>query len=194
MLDRKNFLIKERVGFLKLVGTYDILDPATGSALGTATENISGLLQALRLVISKRMLPTTIEICAGASTSPVLTIKRTGFLRPTVRVLDAAGKVLGSFKGKIFSIGGGFFLLDAGGQQIGEVKGDWKGWNFRFLNATGAELGTVTKKWAGIGKELFTTADNYMIALNEGARIAPETGALLLAAGLALDTIYKERK
>lgn len=194
MLDRKTYLVKERVAFLKLVDTWDILDPTTGSALGSATENVSGFMKALRLVINKRMLPTAIEIRTGETFPPVLTIKRSGFFRPDVQVLDAKGNVLGSFKGKFFSIGGGFFLRDASGRQIGEVKGDWKGWNFKFLNESGAELGTVTKKWAGLGKELFTSADNYVIALNASAKLAPETSALLLAAGLAIDTIYKEKK
>jgi len=54
------------------------------------------------------------------------------------------------------------------------------------------EIGTITKKWAGIGKELFTSADNYIIALNDEP--APAKAMLLLAAGLAVDTVFKERK
>ena len=53
------------------------------------------------------------------------------------------------------------------------------------------EIGNITKKWAGIGKELFTSADNYIIALNHEP--APEKAILLLAAGLAVDTVYKEK-
>lgn len=53
------------------------------------------------------------------------------------------------------------------------------------------EIGTITKKWAGIGKELFTSADNYIISLSQESD--PVLAALLLAAGLAVDTIYKER-
>ena len=70
------------------------------------------------------------------------------------------------------------------------MKGDWKGWNFRFLVASEREIGTITKKWAGIGKELFTSADNYIVSFTE----APDPGkaVLLLAAGLAVDTVYKE--
>ena len=69
------------------------------------------------------------------------------------------------------------------------MKGDWKGWNFRLLNKAERELGTITKKWAGIGKELFTSADNYIVAFRGSA---PAQAILLLAAGLAVDTIYKE--
>ena len=42
-----------------------------------------------------------------------------------------------------------------------------------------------------IGKELFTSADNYIISLNEEP--TPADAVLLLAAGLAVDTVYKER-
>ena len=78
-------------------------------------------------------------------------------------------------------------------QPVAEIKGDWKGWNFRFLTPEGNEIGKVTKKWAGLGKELFTSADNYIIALNETAAIRPDAAPLLLAAGLAIDTVFKEK-
>jgi hypothetical protein len=44
-----------------------------------------------------------------------------------------------------------------------------------------------------MGKELFTTADNYMISLASDAAGPPETAALLLAAGLAIDIVFKEK-
>ena len=55
-------------------------------------------------------------------------------------------------------------------------------------------LGTVTKKWAGIGRELFTSADNYMIALSDASQANPGVAALLLAAGLAIDIVFKEKE
>jgi uncharacterized protein YxjI len=48
----------------------------------------------------------------------------------------------------------------------------------------------VTKKWAGLAKEIFTSADNYVIHLAPGQ--PQEAVALLLAAGIAIDTVYKE--
>lgn len=70
------------------------------------------------------------------------------------------------------------------------MQGDWKGWNFRFLSGN-TELGVVTKKWGGLGKELFTTADNYIISLAGAPN--PAVATLLLAAGLAIDTVLKEK-
>jgi uncharacterized protein YxjI len=140
------------------------------------------------------LLPTTVEVREN-DTGPVLVSIHRGFtlLRSRVAVHNGAGQIIGYFKSKFFSIGGGFHVLDVNENQVAEIKGDWKGWNFKLLSADGAELGTVTKKWAGIGKELFTSADNYMIALGEGRRIPPETTSLLLAAGLAIDIVYKEK-
>ena len=57
---------------------------------------------------------------------------------------------------KLVSFGGGFVVYDMEDRQVAEIKGDWKGWNFKFIAVDNVEIGTVTKKWAGIGKELFT--------------------------------------
>ena len=56
------------------------------------------------------------------------------------------------------------------------------------------EIGSVTKKWAGLGKELFTSADNYVISLSDLSGVNPEASALLLAAGLSIDIVFKEGK
>jgi hypothetical protein len=62
MLSHKTFLVKERVAFLKLTDTFDIFDPNGGALLGIARENVGALGKLLRLVVSKRLLPTTVEV------------------------------------------------------------------------------------------------------------------------------------
>ncbi len=83
-------------------------------------------------------------------------------------------------------------MYDATGQKFAEVKGDWKGWNFKLLDANGLELGIITKKWAGLGRELFTNADQYVISMSDSAPSVPDRAALLLAAALAVDLVFKE--
>ena len=194
MFKLKTFLIKERVGLLKLVDTFDIYDPATGAQVGIARENIGVVVKLLRMLINKRLLPTTVEVREREDGRVLLTISRgVTLLRSHVTVTDSVGKQIGLLKSKVFSLGGGFDILDQLQQPVAEIKGDWKGWNFRFLTPDGHEIGKVTKKWAGLGKELFTSADNYIIALNETAAIRPDAAPLLLAAGLAIDTVYNEK-
>jgi uncharacterized protein YxjI len=195
MLDRKTFFVRERVGIVKLSDNYDILDPESRSQLGVAKEKPGPLIHILRLFINKRLLPTQVFVYQGASPedeSRELFSLRRGInpLLPKVDICDSRGKPVGFLKGKLFSIGGGFNVFDAAGTRYAEVKGNWKGWSFQMLDLSGNELGTVTKKWGGLGKELFTSADNYMIALH--AEPDPSKAVLLLAAGLAIDTLYKE--
>lgn len=197
MLDRRMYFIRERVGFLKLADTYDILDPGTQAQLGIAKEKPGGLIQVLRFLVNKQLLPTKVFVYEGDNPEDeaklVFSIQR-GFtlFRSKVNILDKAGQIVGWFQSKLFSLGGAFRVFDAAGNEVALVKGDWKGWNFRFLDKSETELGSVTKKWAGIGKELFTSADNYIITLNQES--APAKAILLLAAGLAVDTVYKEKK
>jgi uncharacterized protein YxjI len=194
MLNRQHFFIREHTGLLKLTDFYDILDPATRTKLGDAREEIPGWVKVLRLLVGKQLLPTRVAVYEGSGEQAaklVFSIRRgVALLRPKVHVVDAAGVPVGYLRSKTFSLGGAFRVFTPDGTEIAQVKGDWKGWNFRFL-AGETELGVVTKQWAGLGKELFTTADNYMISLRGAPD--PSLNILLLAAGLAIDTVLKEQ-
>ena len=195
LLNRREFLVKEHVALIKLTDTYDIIDPASGRTIGVAREEPPAWAKFGRLVVNKQFLPTTINVYDDEGSPPVLVLhKAPGLLRQKVTVTDDRGATLGRFESKLFALGGGFHVYDPAGSPMAEVKGDWKGWNFQFLSPEGEEIGLVTKKWAGIGKELFTTADTYMISLTDRAVLNPAAAALLLAAGLAIDTVLKEKK
>ena len=194
LLNRRSFIVKEKVAVLKLTDTYELFDPETRQPVGLARDEPPEWAKYARLVVSKQLLPTSINVYEANNPRPVLSLRKApGLLRITVEVCDENGVVLGRFRSKAFSLGGGFYVFDAADHQVAEIKGDWKGWNFRFLDTAGSELGTVSKKWAGLGKELFTSADTYAIALSDRAGQVPHQSALLLAAGLAIDTVFKEK-
>jgi uncharacterized protein YxjI len=194
LLERRIFLVKERVALLKFTDTYDIFDPASGMQIGIAKEATPVWVTLLRFLIDKGKLPTKVNIFEDESQPPVASIQRGfTFLRSKIKVTGPGGKPMGYFKSKLISIGGGFHVFDNNDQQVAEVKGNWKGWDFRFLTKNGREIGAVTKKWAGLGKELFTSADNYVISLTDVGAVGANAGALLLAAGLAIDIVFKER-
>ena len=193
MFDRRSYAVKEHVGMLKLTDRYDIFDAESGEQIGVALEEIGVVKQLLRLFINKMLLPTTVVVRESEDGPPVLTIHRgMKFLTAKVTVADGAGNELGYFKSKMFSLGGGFYVYDRSGAQSAEVKGDWKSWNFRFLTADGRELGQVTKKWGGMLKEMFTSADSYHIQLADDVPTGGALAALLIAAGLAIDIVLKE--
>jgi uncharacterized protein YxjI len=193
LLERTTYFVREQVAMLKLTDTYDILDPASGEKIGVAREEPPVWAKWLRLLVKKHMMPTAINVYEADGQPPVLSMRRGfTFLRSKVIVTTGDGRALGYFKSKLISLGGGFYIFDMANQQIAEVKGNWKGWDFRLIAKGGREVGTVTKKWAGLGKELFTSADNYIISLTDPSGAFPDGSAMLLAAGLAIDVVFKE--
>ena len=193
LFDRKTYVVKERVGLMKLVSTYDLLDPHSGASIGVAVEEPPGFIKYIRLFMNNHWLPTEVKVYEREGFPPVLTIHRgVALFRPKVDV-RTGGRSIGYFKAKLLSIGPSFRIFDANDSEIGLVKGDWKGWNFQLLSPDGQVLGRVTKKWAGLAKELFTTADTYVIDISDSAAGRKDIAQLLLAAGLAIDTVYKEK-
>ncbi len=191
--NRRQLFVRQHAGILKLTGTYDIIDPANGQVIGAAKEVPPTWAKYLRLLVNKALLPTSVEVSESGSTGTAVALHKTaGIFTKRVRVTTGTGAELGYFQSKPFSLGGALRLHDTSGKLLGEVKGDWKGWNFKMVDTQGRELGVITKKWAGIGKELFTTADQYAISLSEAAAANRGLSTLLLAAGLAVDLVFKE--
>ena len=194
LLDRSTVFVKEHVGMFKAANAYDLLDPATTQIMGRVQERVGGLFRkVMKFTKWKAQMAFHIEFHdLTAGDTVVLTVSRPfTWFRSVVTVADGSGRVLGSFKQKLIAWGPKMWVLGPNGAEIAELKGDWKGWNYTFTDAAGRVLGTVTKKWAGIGKELFTSADNYIIDLSPDCTDA-DSRRLLLAAPITADMVYKE--
>lgn len=195
LLERRTIFVKERVAVFKIRDTYDLLDPESGATIGLVKEETTGWARWMRLLLKKALLPAVVNVYEREDQPPVIWLRKgPGFIHTNVKVSNGRGQEIGRFKSKLFTLGGGFHVFDATGQKFAEVKGDWKGWNFKLLDANGLELGIITKKWAGLGRELFTNADQYVISMSDSAPAAPDRAALLLAAALAVDLVFKEHQ
>jgi uncharacterized protein YxjI len=193
LLERRTIFVKERVAMFKIRDTYDLLDPESGATIGLVKEETAGWARWMRLLLKKVFLPAVVNVYEREDQPPVIWLRKgPGFIHTNVKVSNGRGQEIGRFKSKLFTLGGGFHVYDATGQKFAEVKGDWKGWNFKLLDANGLELGIITKKWAGLGRELFTNADQYVISMSDSAPSVPDRAALLLAAALAVDLVFKE--
>ncbi|MBA4063500.1 MAG: oxidoreductase [Isosphaera sp.] len=192
MLECNRFAIQEHRKFLSSVQSYDIRDGDTGEEVGSARENIGGFTQAMRWVVSKNLLPTTVEVREKPDDALVFTIRR-GFyvFKSRVEVRDAQGALVGTFRSKFLTISGGFHVYDKDGNYFANVKGRMFGFDYRFLTEDGAvELGRVSKKFMGVGEFVFS-ADHYFLQVNPDLAGQPLAKMLLLAATLAVDLIYK---
>ncbi len=193
VLQRNVFFVKEHVGLFKAANNFDILDPESGTVLMECREEGLGFFtKALRFTDYKRMTPFDIQIKTREG-RPVVRVKRgVSLFLSKVQVLDESDRVVGGFQQKFFSIGGKFDVQDASGQVICTLKGKWSGWDFKFVRPDGVELAQVTKKWGGLGKELFTSADNYVLAIGDRVPAGDPARLLILAAVMCIDMVLKE--
>ena len=192
VLDRNLFFVREHVGMFKAANNFDILCPDSGEEIIHCREDNLGMFtKLLRFTDYKRYTPFNVELRTPDG-HMLLTVRRgISFFLSKVDVFDADNQRIGGFKQKMFSLGGAFKVFDADDNEVCALKGKWTGWDFRFL-AGDNELAHVTKEWAGLGKELFTSADNYVLTINEGVPPGSPGRKLILAAVMCIDMVLKE--
>lgn len=190
LLNRSAFFIREHIGFMKLTDAYDILDPVTGSQLGLAKEEPQAAW--LRLLIDKQILPTTVVVYEADGQTVALKIEKPFTFWPTrLSVYDGQGRFLGLLRTK-FSLKRELIVEDANERPVGSFSGKWLSWTRELVDGSGQVIGTMDKKWSGLAKEFFTSADNYQLTLAPAAASQPSQVALLLAACLGYDLIFTE--
>lgn len=192
ILNRSVFLVKEHVGMFKAANNYDVHDPETGDIIMQCREERLGILtKMLRFTKYKRMTPFHVEIRTPDGQMVVQIKRGISIFLSKVSVLDENDQVIGGFKQKFFSIGGKFDVLDANDQPVCTLKGKLTGWDFRFFKDD-VEFAHVSKKWAGLGKELFTSADNYVLEIFDTTPKDHPLRQLILAAVMCIDMVLKE--
>ncbi len=191
-LSRNTYFIKEHVGFFKAANNYDVLDPETGEELLHCREPRLGFLtKMLRFTDYKVMTPFHVEVTTPSG-EPVLSVRRgVSFFLSKVEVFDEEEEKVGGFKQKFFSIGGAFNVLDVNDQVLCTLKGKWTSWEFSF-EKDGKQFGRVTKKWQGLGRELFTSADNYVLEISPSVPPDHPLRELIMGAVFCIDMVLKE--
>jgi len=192
ILNRSLFFIKEHVGFFKASNNYDVLDPQTNQLLLNCREEKLGIFtKLLRFTDYKRLTPFEVQIRTPDG-QLVVTVRR-GFTLfvSSVDVLDEQNRRIGGFKQKFFAFFDKFTVVGADDQPLCVLRGKWTSWEFTFM-AGENQLAKVSKKWAGLGKELFTSADNYMLEVSDSVPPDHPVRQLILAAVMCIDLVLKE--
>jgi uncharacterized protein YxjI len=193
ILNKNLFFIKEQVGLFKAANSFDIFDPETKQViLECREERLGGFTKFFRFTDYKRMTPFEIDIRVPGGKNLVTVKRGVNFFLSNVQVLDENNNLIGKFKQKFFSIGGKFDVLDANERPLCTLKGKWTSWEFKFVTADNKEFATVTKKWSGLGKELFTSADNYILQISPEVPADHPLRMLIMAAVMCIDLVLKE--
>ncbi len=192
LLEIDRIFVRQRAKLIELSNEFGVFDEQ-GRQIATFREGgQSAWRKALRLLTKVDSLLTHTYSLHDASGAKVL-----GLVRPAtawksrVEVTDATGAPAGRLVqenvfGKVR-----FRMESPDGQPIGYVNAEnWRAWNFQIADAAGAEIGRVTKKWGGVAREVFTTADNYLVEIAPG--VEGSLRLLALASGVGIDTALKQ--
>ena len=139
------------------------------------------------------MLPFTLEI--HDSEGNVLAVISRGwtFFMSKINIHDAQGAHVGSIKQKFAFLKPTFKIFDPSETLLAEITGDWKAWDFKINDSSNNLIGTVNKKWAGVLKEVFTSADKYIVSVNPDLKELGHRMAILSGA-ITIDMVLKESK
>lgn len=190
--ESNEYFIDEKVNFLKFHNEYKVYDN-TATQVGSIVQRVSGWHKFLRLFLNKALFPFTLEIIDN-NNKVLVTIRRGWTLwMSKITIEDGEGNLTGSIKQKFRILKPRFQIFDNVGNPIAEINGDWKAWNFGITDAQGNSIGAISKKWAGVAKEFFTTADKYCVT------IAPEYAEdrnkmAIVATAITIDMVLKENK
>lgn len=192
VLNNNVYLIKEHFGILKASNSYDVYNPATGELMMECREpNLFWLTKALRFTDFKRMTPFDVQVKTHDEQRVVRIMRGISLLVSKVEVRDGSNELVGYFSQKLFSIGGRFDVFDKNDELVCTLEGTWAAWDFYFKQGD-TTLAHVTKKWQGLGAELFTSADNYVLDINPEVPENSELRLLIFAAVMCIDMVLKE--
>lgn len=192
ILNNNLFLIKEKIGIFKASNNYDVFDPENNKNILIYREPHLGVFTKIfRFTDYKRMTPFNVIITTPEG-KPVVSVKR-GFtiFKSNVEVFDENNVLIGTFKQKFLSFGGKFQIFDTNEKHLCTLQGKWTGWDFKF-SKDDKEMAHVSKKWAGLGKEFFTSADNYILQINQNVPENDKIRQLIFAAVMCIDMVLKE--
>jgi uncharacterized protein YxjI len=184
-------VVNQKVKLIELNNQYSVFDSSGQQIASVNQVGQSTAKKLLRLVSSlDQFLTHKLEI-SDMKGQVVLRLTRPAkVFKSTVIVSDGADREVGRIVQENM-IGKINFSLQVGQQQIGAIKGEnWLAWNFRIEDASGTEVARITKKFEGIAKTLFTTADNYV--LNIHRPLEQPLISLVVAAALSIDTALKQ--
>lgn len=110
-----------------------------------------------------------------------------------LEVSGSDGRYLGAVELRFSIFRKSFDVYGSRGQVLFEVRSPfWWFWTFPFRRH-GQEYARILKKWSGIGYEMFTDRDNFLVEFDY-PELSGDERALIVAAAVYVDLMYFERK
>lgn len=192
LLSHNRIFVNQKGKLIEVTNEYRIRDE-DGNDIGMIRQEGQSALKKIIRIFSKLDQYFTHHYAVyDDSGTPVMHMTRPRkFVKSRVLVSDGNGAPMGEIAqenvfGKIrFAISG------PDGAPLGEIRAEnWRAWNFAIVDATERERARITKKWAGLVKATFTTADNYMLDVDPS--LDGPLRFMSFASAAAIDTALKQ--
>ncbi len=190
--ETNEYFIDEKVNLFRFENEYKVYNEL-GVQIGAILQRLTAGQKLLRLLINKAMMPFHLDIVDTENILQASLSRGWTFWMSKITVRDGEGVDIGQIQQKFKFFKPTFLIFDASGYQIASITGDWKAWNFTITDASENQIGTINKKWGGIAKEVFTSADKYNVSIRP--EVAEDNKKIaIVATAITIDMVLKERK
>lgn len=136
--------------------------------------------------------PFTMEIYDSSQRIVLRCERPFRFFFKHIDIYDSVGKKIGELEQHFALLERRYSVRDSNGAEVFTIVGPLlHPWTFHIKKNTQA-IGKITKKWSGLGKEMFTDADNFMLQFP--VELEPELKSVLLGAVFLIDFAYFENR
>lgn len=183
-------VVSQKTKLIELTNEYAVMD-GEGRQIGAVVQvGQSGLKKAVRFVSNlDQFLTHHLEV--RDARGPVLVLTRPAkLMKSRIIVQRPDGAPIGEIvQANVF--GKIRFDLVANGTVVGAIQAEnWRAWDFAVVDAAGVEVARITKKWEGLARTLFTTADRYVVLVHY--RLPEPLASMVIASALTVDTALKQ--
>lgn len=190
MVQQKKEMGEILLGF-ETKNSYIIRDKSSRQLFTAQEESQSSLAWLVRIFLSS-MRPFKVRIANNFGATQFWLDRPFRFMFHKLDILDGKSSLIGTVQ-KRFSFFRRIYTIynEAGMEEFALFGPILKPWTF-FIHREGEELGSITKKWSGLLKETFSSADNFGATFPEN--LTSKQKSLLLGAMILIDFVHFERK
>ncbi len=192
LLKRNLLVINQKAKLIELTDEYRVRDEEGNDIGYIREEGQSNLKKAARLLTDLDQFFThRLAMYDKEGTKVVELLRPRKVFKSRVEITDGEGRPVGVIVQQNVFGKKKFGLQSATGEQLGQINAEnWRAWDFAIEDMTGQEVGRITKKWAGLLKEGFTTADNYVLEITGG--VSDDLRLMMLGSAAGVDLALKQ--
>lgn len=192
LLTRDRLVFRQRAKLIELTNEFRIWDE-DGTDIGFIREENQSVVKKVARFVSKidQFLTHTLVVYDSEGTKVLELTRPRKVFKSRLLVTDAEGRRVGEIVQKNVFGKIRFDLSGSDGRPMGQIRAEnWRAWDFSIVDATEREVARITKKWVGLAKAVFTTADNYVVEIDSS--VAGDLRLLVLASAAGVDTALKQ--